>query len=119
MPGRILVPLDGRREARPCSRQWRRPRGRGGPPFHLLHVAPPVGADGRIVAYADQDAARVVHRVRTYLMTAAAGLPDMEVEVAVRFVNPVGEILDDAESAGIDLIAMATHPANRASTAAR
>ncbi len=113
MAGKILVPLDGRAGSEavlPSVAEAARARRAT---VRLLHVAPPVeavvAADGRVIAYADQEATRVTHRVRTYLMTAAAGLPDIEVEVAVRCGNPVAEILDDAESAGVDLIAMATH----------
>ena len=79
----------------------------------LLHVAPPaetmLAADGQVIAYADQVAVRVAHDRLAYLASLAGSLPGLPVEVAVRFGNPAEEILAEAERAGADLIAMATH----------
>ena len=66
-------------------------------------------ADDRIVAYVDEEEARVSQEVRAYLRTLAATLPDLPVELAVRFGDPVEEILREADAVGAGLIAMATH----------
>ncbi|HEV8310281.1 MAG TPA: universal stress protein [Methylomirabilota bacterium] len=110
---RILVPLDGSPgsevalfHAAELARAERAT-------LHLLHVTAPVRAtvapDGRVLAYADQVAARVAQDVRAYLTEAAAAVSDVDVELAVRFGDPADEILWEAKSGRIDLIAMATH----------
>lgn len=54
-------------------------------------------------------AARIAQEVLASLKRAAAGLSGIEVELVVRFGEPVEEIMMEAESAGVDLIALATH----------
>ncbi len=112
MPGKILVPLDGSAGSEAALPRVAAVARAERAIVRLLHVAPRIQArvvEDRVVAYADQEAARVTQRVVAYLTRAAAALPEIEVELAVRFGDPVAEILDDAESAGVDLIAMATH----------
>ncbi len=80
--------------------------------IRLLHVAPhpkEVRSDGRVVAYADQETTRIEQEVGAYLRRIASGLGTVDVEVAVRFGEPVKEIVAEAQSSGADLIAMATH----------
>jgi len=69
----------------------------------------PVVVGSRVIAYADQETERIAHQVLAYLKKVAAGLPGIEVEPVVQFGDPAAEIVREAESAGVDLIAMATH----------
>lgn len=78
----------------------------------LLHVAATPGAvvaDGRVVAYADQECERLQHESMVYLREAARRLAGFPVEFRVRFGEPAEEILGEARESGADLIAMATH----------
>jgi len=78
----------------------------------LVHVAQPLGpviVGGSAVAYADQTVAWIEQEVPEYLQKVAVSLSGIEVEMAVRFGDPVEEILREAKSVGFDLIAMATH----------
>ena len=80
--------------------------------IRLLHVAQNPGAvvvDGRVVAYADQEAERVQHEGESYLRTVAGRLTGHPVEVAVRFGDPTAEIIEEAREVGADLIVIATH----------
>jgi len=113
MGRKILVPLDGSAGSEavlPTVAELARAEGAR---IRLLHVAPPrvdaVVAAGRVVVYADQESARIEHELLDYLKKAAASLRGVEVEPAVRFGDPVKEIVNEAESARVDLIAMATH----------
>jgi nucleotide-binding universal stress UspA family protein len=65
--------------------------------------------DGRVLAFADQENARVEDELRTYMKQLASSLSGVPVETAVRFGDPVAQIVEEAESAGADLIAMASH----------
>ena len=109
---KILVPLDrsaGSEAVLPAVGELARAEGAE---VRLLHVAPPVYpviVGNRVIAYADQETARIEQEVLHYLKKAAAGLWGIEVELAVRFGAPVQEIVKEAESAGVNLIAMATH----------
>jgi nucleotide-binding universal stress UspA family protein len=113
MAKRILVPLDRSRVAESVL-----PlvvsivRGDGGT-VRLLLVAPEpetrVGVDGKVVAYADQEMARLEAEGLDYLRPVRmqfGGIGD--VECAVRFGDPVAEILRDADAFGADLIAVTT-----------
>jgi len=112
MAKRILVPLD---EAVPAETVIEAvavlARGAGAT-IRLLHVAPTpdnvLDDEGRILAYADQEGARLEIEALDYLRRAAAVIGDVAVECAVRFGDPVREILEDAEAWEADLIAMAT-----------
>jgi nucleotide-binding universal stress UspA family protein len=117
MGQKILVPLDGSTGSEavlPAARELAELRGAT---LRLLHVAPvtePVFVDGRVVAYADQETSRLTHQAISYLQRIAAGFTDhLGVEFAVRFGDPAREIAEEAQAAGADLIAMATHPWSR------
>lgn len=109
---KVLVPLDGSAGSEavlPTVRELARAEGAT---VRLLHVTPSpdsVVMNGRVIAYADQEAARIEQEVLAYLRKAAAELSGLEVEAAVRFGDPVKGIVKEAESAGVDLIALATH----------
>jgi nucleotide-binding universal stress UspA family protein len=110
---KILVPLDGSPGS--ASVLWtvgqlaRAQAAR----VRLLRVETPVssvyGADGRVVAYADQEYDRVALDELQSLRRTADELAGIEVETAVRFGDPATQIVEEAEEAGADLIAMATH----------
>ena len=107
----ILVPLDGTRGSEGVLASAAELARAEGGAIRLLHVAPPVQAvtvDDRVVAYADEEEGRVSHEMGAYFRTLATALPDVPVEMAVRFGDPVEEILKEAAS-GAGLIAMATH----------
>ena len=109
---KVLVPLDGSAGSEtvlPTVRELARAEGAT---VRLLHVAPApdsVVMNGRVIAYADQEAARIEQEVLAYLRKVAGELSGLEVEAAVRFGEPVEEIVKAAESTGVDLIALATH----------
>ena len=110
---KILVPLDrsaGSEAVLPAVAELA--RGAEGAEVCLLHVARPVEAviqGDLVVAYADQETARVEQEVLAYLKKVADNLSEIEAECVVRFGDPVKEIVREAESAGADLVAMATH----------
>jgi nucleotide-binding universal stress UspA family protein len=110
MAKRILVPLD-RTTASAAILPLVADVARGaGPTLRLLHVAPVPDAvereDGRVIAYADQEMARLESEGLEYLDGLAATLPDIAVECVVRFGQPVREILVEAEAWDADLIAV-------------
>lgn len=65
--------------------------------------------DGRTITFVDEAYERVEADTRDYFRTLARRLPGITVEGAVRFGDPAAEIVAEAESAGADLIAMASH----------
>jgi len=79
-----------------------------GATIRLLHVGPPhdnvVDSDGRLVAYADQETRRLEAEAHDFLQVVAIALDGVPVELAVRFGDPVEEILDEADVFGADLI---------------
>jgi nucleotide-binding universal stress UspA family protein len=78
----------------------------------LLSVHAPVHeveADGRIVAFVDQEMERVEAEARTYFQRVIAGLGPVTVSFAVRFGDPVEQIVEEAKASRATLIAMATH----------
>lgn len=109
---KILIPLDrsvGGEAALSVAADLARPNGSV---IRLLHVAPTpaaVVAEGRVVAYADEEAERQQHTAEAYLREVAYRLAGLPVDHVVRFGNPVEEILEEAREFGADLIAMATH----------
>jgi nucleotide-binding universal stress UspA family protein len=108
----ILVPLDGTSGSEAVLPEVARLAEAEGAAVRLLRVAPPVAAilvDDRVVRYADQEAARVTQESRAYLARAAATLAGIDVELAVRFGDPVEQILAETERPGVSLVAMATH----------
>jgi nucleotide-binding universal stress UspA family protein len=76
-------------------------------------VAPPHALrsdDGTFVfAFSDQETARQERETRAYLSAVAERLPDVTVQSAVRFGDTITGIVDEAEAAGADLIALASH----------
>ena len=109
---KILVPLDqhfGTEAALKVAADLARANGAE---VRLLHVAPrpaAVMADGRMIAYADQESERLRYEAEVYLREAAQRLTGVPVEYAVRFGDPAEEIVEEARGSGADLIAMATH----------
>jgi nucleotide-binding universal stress UspA family protein len=85
--------------------------GGGGATVRLLHVAPTpenvLDAYDRVVAYSDQEAARVEWEILDELRTLELAFGDAPVDSAVRFGDPVREILAAAEDFEADLIVMA------------
>jgi nucleotide-binding universal stress UspA family protein len=109
----ILVPLDGSPGS--TSVLWtvgQLARAQGAR-VRLLRVESPVssvyGADGRVLAYADQEYERVAFDDVQTLRQTAGDLAGLDVETAVRFGDPATQIVEEAEETGADLIAMATH----------
>lgn len=108
----ILVPLDGSPGSESVLAAVRELARAHGARVRLLKVVPPVAAvasDERTVAFADQESERLELEARAYFKAIAARLPGVTVESAVRFGEPVAQIVEEAEAAGADLIAMATH----------
>jgi nucleotide-binding universal stress UspA family protein len=113
MAKRILVPLDRSRTAEsvlPLVIDIARGTGAA---MRFLMVEPPpdtrVGTDGRVVAYADREQARLEAAGLDYLRALTrqcGGVSD--VECVVRFGDPVDEILREAEGFDADLIAVTT-----------
>jgi nucleotide-binding universal stress UspA family protein len=111
MAKRILVPLDGAAPAEALIAAVADLARGAGATVRLLHVAPVadnVVSAGRVVAYADQEAARLESEALDYLRGVELGLDGVAVEHAVRFGEPVAEILKEAEAFGADLIATFT-----------
>ena len=83
-----------------------------GATVRLLHVAPVPGnrvsPEGRVIAYADQEMARLEAEGMDYLQSAEVQLAGVPVECVVRFGDEVKEILLEADAFGADLIAVTT-----------
>lgn len=112
MAKRILVPLDRETEhgaVLPLVADIARA---GGAVVRLLHVAAApetiVDNDGVVVAYADQEMQRLEMEARDWLVPAEAAMRPLPVEHAVRFGEPVDEILAEADAFGADLIVVTT-----------
>jgi nucleotide-binding universal stress UspA family protein len=112
MAKRILVPLDRTPSGEavlPLVSDFARG---AGSTVRLLHVKPVpnnvVSESGRVVAYADQEMARLEAEGSTYLEAITALLPGVPVERVVRFGDPAREILTEAETFGADFIALTT-----------
>ena len=109
----VLVPLDGSRGSEavlPTAQDIALERGAR---IRLLHVVPPVESaraiEDRMIAYADQESARVVDEVRGYLRGPRGALTNVDVEEVVRFGVPAEEILREAEARDVVAIVMAAH----------
>jgi nucleotide-binding universal stress UspA family protein len=112
MAKRILVPLDGS-----LAGEWvltlvgEAARG-GGATVRLLRVAPTsdniVTRQGHVIAYSSQELARQEAEAMDYLRMIEARLDGIPVESVVRFGDPVGEILQEADAFGADVIAVTT-----------
>ena len=112
MAKRILVPLDRTPTGEavlPLVSDFARG---AGSTVRLLHVKPVpdnvVSESGRVVAYADQEMARLEAEGATYLEAITALFRGVPVERVVRFGDPAREILMEAEAFGADIIALAT-----------
>jgi nucleotide-binding universal stress UspA family protein len=111
MTKRILVPLDQSPLAESMLPLVADIARGAGATVRLLHVAPVPGnreVDGRVVAYADQEMARVEAEGKDYLQSMEVHLAGAPVECVVRFGGDVREILLEAEAFGADLIAVTT-----------
>lgn len=110
MAKRILVPIDGRDEADALV-DLIADAAQSGAVVRLLHVAPAAeivrDIDGRVLAYVDQETARLERQAHAMLAVAAARFGGATVEQVVRFGDPVTEILLESDAFGADLIAMA------------
>lgn len=112
MAKRILVPLD-RTVAAEAVLPVVADAARGaGAIVRLLHVAPipelVVATDGHVLAYTDQEMARIEGETMDYLAAQALRLGDVTVDRAVRFGDIVDEILREAEAFDADQIALTT-----------
>jgi universal stress protein A len=109
---RIVVPLDASPVAESVLPVVADLARAGGGSIRLLRVEPLpgncVGSDGRVVAYADQEMARLEAEALDYLKTVAARLSGIPIESCVRFGDPLTEILKEADVFGADLIAVTT-----------
>jgi nucleotide-binding universal stress UspA family protein len=78
----------------------------------LLHVASAPSAvydaEGKVVVYADQEAASRTSEGLDFLRPLEAHFGGVPVESVVRFGDPVAQILDEAEAWGADLIVVGT-----------
>ena len=112
MAKRILVPLDQSALAESVIPVVADAARGGAATVRLLHVAPlpdnRVDSEGRVVAYADQEMARLEAEAQDYLRTAGLPLAGVAVEYAVRFGEPAKEVLREAEAFDADLIAVTT-----------
>jgi nucleotide-binding universal stress UspA family protein len=109
----ILVPLDATLESATVLDTVRELAHSWGATVRLLHVAPPpeavVNSEGQTIAYADQETERAEHAVTVFLKSLLERLSGVRTELAVRFGGTVEEIVREAESADVELIAMTTH----------
>ena len=113
MAKRILVPLDQSPVAEIVVPLVAAAARGAGATVRLLLVAPvpqnQVSEDGRVVAYADQEMARLEAEGLDYLRTVEMQFGSGgDVECVVRFGDPVDEILREADGFGADLIAVTT-----------
>ena len=109
---RILVPLDLRTEPDAVARVVTDAARGAGATVRLLHVAPVpeavIDVHGRIIAYADQETARVEAEVLDYLRSVEFFFGEVPVDLVVRFGEPAEEILTEADEFGADLIVLTT-----------
>jgi nucleotide-binding universal stress UspA family protein len=112
MAKRILIPLDEAVQAESMIEAVGAMARSTGATVRLLHVAPIPESltddHGRVLIYADQETSRLEAEGLDYLHAASMGLDGVSLECAVRYGDPVEQILDEAESWSADLIAMTT-----------
>jgi nucleotide-binding universal stress UspA family protein len=112
MVKRILVPLDEAVQAEGMVEVISALARGTGATVRLLHVAPVpdsiIDEDGHVLVYADQETARLEAEAMDYLRAASFTLEGITLEYAVRYGDPVEQIVDEAETWNADLIAMAT-----------
>lgn len=121
MAKRILVPVDGGETSETIVPLLGAIARDSGASVRLLRVSPVpevvVGVQGRTIAYADQEMARVTGEGEEDLHRVEALLEGVPVERIVRFGDPVSEILLEAEAFDADLIALAAGRHGRVRTA--
>ena len=108
----ILVPLDGTPGSEAILETIGEIARAEAASVRLLRVHAPVHEveiEGRIVSYSDQETERIEAETRTYFQRVAASLGPVTVSFAIRFGEPVAQIVEEAEAARATLIAMATH----------
>ncbi len=111
MTKRILVPVDRMEETALALTLIGDAARSSGAVVRLLHVAPVpqnVETQTRVVAYADQEMARLEAEGMEFLQMMQLHLPGIPAERVVRFGDPVEEILQEADSFDADLIAVVT-----------
>jgi nucleotide-binding universal stress UspA family protein len=110
MPKKILLPLGGRDADEAVMPVVGAVARDTGAVVRLLRVYPVpetvMGNHGRVVAYADQEMARLTAEGLEGLELAETQLDGVPVERIVRFGDPAEEILLEAEAFGADLIAV-------------
>ena len=114
MAKRILVPLDGAPSSEAVLSLVADIARSAGSAVRLLHVDPVPDTveqtNGRVIAYADQEMARLEREGVEYLEGLEANLQGVPIECVVRFGDPAQEILVEAEAWGADLIAVTATP---------
>jgi len=112
MAKRILIPLDRSAAAESIVPTVMAAARSEGATVRLLHVEPVpencVNEEGRIIAYADQEMARLEGEALDYLRVVALPFQGVPTECAVRFGDPVTEILREADAFEAEMIAVAT-----------
>ncbi len=113
MAKRFLVPLDRSVEAESAVPLVASAARDAGASVRLIHVEPVPGnilsAEGRIVAYADQEMARLEAAGNDYMGDLAERyLHGVAVDCVVRFGEPAEEILREAEAYGAEMIVATT-----------
>jgi nucleotide-binding universal stress UspA family protein len=112
MAKRILVPLDQSPLAEAVIPLVADLARGGGATVRLIHVAQEptsrLSPEGRVVAYVDQEMARLEGEGLDYLAAVEVQLLGVAVERVVRFGDAATEILREAEAFGADLIVVCT-----------
>jgi nucleotide-binding universal stress UspA family protein len=112
MAKRILVPLDHATSEEAILRLVADVARASGATIRLLHVEPVPKtvetADGRYVAYADQEMRRLEVQWLDSLQVTDDLLEGVTVERVVRYGEPADEILGEADAWGADLVAVTT-----------
>jgi nucleotide-binding universal stress UspA family protein len=114
---RILVPLDRTATSEAVADLAAAIARGSSAEVRLMHVAPvPANVQdvqGKVVAYADQEMARVEAETQDYLRTIGVKFEGLPVAWAVRFGDPVPEILAEIEAFDADLIVLGTRCRSR------
>lgn len=109
---RIVLPLDGSPVAESVLPLVADLARAGGGSVRLLRVMPLpnncVDADGRVIAYADQEMERLEAEGLDYLRSVETRLGGLTIESHVRFGDPLDEIIKEADDFDADLIAVTT-----------
>lgn len=112
MAKRILVPIDQTPAAAELVDLVNDAARGGGATVRLIHVAPVpgnlVGDDGRVMAYSDQEGARLEAEGLDRLHAVELQMSGVPIDSVVRFGDPAAEIVREAEAFDADLIAMPT-----------